>query len=459
MNDALRGRTIAKLPGRLKLEGRVLFLADDPELLGAQLEGRDPAIDWDEVAARGPSALPFALRNDISTDEITPGWVCYYADETLGEFVYVGLRSGDRFPIQRGSVRGRGFVAAVSGKRRGKGSSREQSPYAERAAGIRVVIMKSIEHLPAELSEPRSSHLDRLFQHIARASRGRARTPALGLYRRRGRDHPRDHRVRRPLRLQRGATSRRRARAGHHHLGAADDPGREDLRTTHDRRYRARRCGRPAVEPGDSGFARTDIRFSHQYVTPMAAFFEQEMGSDGRVADPDSVYFFRDHLTFLGQVMTEDKKQMQGFSRPAEEPGMYAGTLRAANGIRLPGSLRGQGEQARQQAIYAEKVLELCPAGQLVIGTDSHTPHSGRDRLPGIRRRHHRRVTALRLGHQGSVRACQTVYQFARTGRRPRGVTAKDFMLAILAHPYVQGLRHRQAGRVRGRRGDGALDR
>ena len=26
-------------------------------------------------------------------------------------------------------------------------------------------------------------------------------------------------------------------------------------------------------EPGDAGFARTDLRFSHEYVTPMAAIF------------------------------------------------------------------------------------------------------------------------------------------------------------------------------------------
>ena len=40
-----------------------------------------------------------------------------------------------------------GFVAAVSGKRRGKGSSREQSPYAERSAGIQLVIAENIERI------------------------------------------------------------------------------------------------------------------------------------------------------------------------------------------------------------------------------------------------------------------------------------------------------------------------
>ena len=30
------------------------------------------------------------------------------------------------------------------------------------------------------------------------------------------------------------------------------------------------------MKPGDTGFARTDLRFSHEYVTPMAAiFFDQ----------------------------------------------------------------------------------------------------------------------------------------------------------------------------------------
>ena len=57
-----------------------------------------------------------------------------------------------------------GFVCAVSGKRRGKGSSREQSPYAEMCAGIQVVIAeKHRAHLQTELPESRSADLDELF--------------------------------------------------------------------------------------------------------------------------------------------------------------------------------------------------------------------------------------------------------------------------------------------------------
>ena len=38
-------------------------------------------------------------------------------------------------------------MCSVSGKRRGKGSSREQSPYAEMAAGIQLVIAENIERI------------------------------------------------------------------------------------------------------------------------------------------------------------------------------------------------------------------------------------------------------------------------------------------------------------------------
>ena len=42
--------------------------------------------------------------------------------------------------------------------------------------------------------------------------------------------------------------------------------------------------GVPAVAPGEAGFFRTDIRFSHEYVTPMSAiFFEQKVGEDAKV--------------------------------------------------------------------------------------------------------------------------------------------------------------------------------
>ena len=70
--------------------------------------------------------------NNISTDEITPGWVCFYYDETLGQYVYVGMREG---AVQKDEVKQGGFAVVVSGLSKGCGSSRETAPYAEKWAG------------------------------------------------------------------------------------------------------------------------------------------------------------------------------------------------------------------------------------------------------------------------------------------------------------------------------------
>src|SRR5690349_2932829 len=139
--DALLNRKVEKRPASVKLTGRILFLTEDPELIRRQLAGED--LPWDtKNSANNPK-----LRDDISTDEITPAHICFFFDETLGEFPYTGLKCGNELPIKRGDVKRGGFVAAVSGKRRGKGSSREQSPYAEMSAGIKLVIAENIERI------------------------------------------------------------------------------------------------------------------------------------------------------------------------------------------------------------------------------------------------------------------------------------------------------------------------
>src|SRR5260221_14472496 len=105
----------------VRLKGRILYLAEDPGFVRAQLEGNDPR--WTPATK---------LRDDISTDEITPAYICYYYDETLGEFPYLGLKCREEFPITRGAVKRGGFVAAESGKRRGKGPLRQQLPHRAR---------------------------------------------------------------------------------------------------------------------------------------------------------------------------------------------------------------------------------------------------------------------------------------------------------------------------------------
>ena len=98
VNTSLLNRPVSKRPDHVRLRGRILFLTEDPELIKRQLEGWD--MPWD---TRNPANNP-KLRDDISTDEITPAHVCFFFDETLGEFPYVGLKCGGETPIKRDNV-------------------------------------------------------------------------------------------------------------------------------------------------------------------------------------------------------------------------------------------------------------------------------------------------------------------------------------------------------------------
>jgi len=364
MIDGLKQRTIKKLPDRVRLDGRVLLLAEDPVLVRRQLDGED--VSWSQA---------IKLRDNISTDEITPAYICYYFDETLGEFPYLGLKCGEEFPITRGAVKRGGFVASVSGKRRGKGSSREQSPYAEMCAGIKLVVAENIERIYKEncqnlgvLATTDFSILDKLrrgeeipltafTQGEGEITRGIIEYGGLFAYnlaRLQG-----AARVSPPLTQVRPMTLGEKILARHWVVDLATGA-----------------VGVPAVQPGDEGFVTTDIRFSHEYVTPMAAiFFEQLVGADEQVNDPASVLFFRDHLTFLGEAMTPERVK-EGLLDVALELEKKQRTFAEKQGIKLYGELQRLGVHG-SEAICHSKILEAhALPGQVIIGSDSHTPHA-----------------------------------------------------------------------------------
>jgi 3-isopropylmalate/(R)-2-methylmalate dehydratase large subunit len=120
----------------IRLDGRVLYLSQDPAVIEAQLAG-----DNFTRTSAGP------LRDNVSTDEITPVTVMLTYDERLGQYPYVGFKAGERLPIGRNAVKDGGFQVTVAGKRYGKGSSRESSPLAELSAGIRLIVAESFERI------------------------------------------------------------------------------------------------------------------------------------------------------------------------------------------------------------------------------------------------------------------------------------------------------------------------
>src|SRR5438552_6009920 len=155
---------------QIRFTGRILFLTEDTSLIRQQLEatGAEAKTLEEELAQRLMNDdLP--LTNNISTDEITPGWVCFYYDETLGQYVYVALRDG---AVKKDEVKNGGFAVAVSGLSKGCGSSRETAPYAEKWAGIQLVIAKSIEKIYGQNSQNIGLLTSTDFELIERIRRG-----------------------------------------------------------------------------------------------------------------------------------------------------------------------------------------------------------------------------------------------------------------------------------------------
>jgi 3-isopropylmalate/(R)-2-methylmalate dehydratase large subunit len=452
--EALLSKKIEKRPETVRLQGRILFLTEDPELIKRQLAGEDLA--WD---TRKPQNNP-KLRDDISTDEITPAHICFFFDETLGEFPYTGLKCGNEVPIQRGDVKRSGFVAAVSGKRRGKGSSREQSPYAELCAGIKVVIAENIERIykqncqnlgvltstdfslihkirsgeeiPLSVFTEGEDEITRqiveyggLFQFNVARLQGKVSLPPIEIA---GEGARATQTATRPMTLAEKIFARHMIWPSNGRVGTGVHarPGEPSS---------AESCvGVEAVKPGDAGFARTDLRFSHEYVTPMAAiFFDKLVGRDAPVNDPGSVLFFRDHLTFLDEVLSEQKRKM-GLLDLATQLKLKQGEFAARKGIRLHGELT---DRKGAEGICHSVVLEsYALPGQLIVGSDSHTPHSGA-------------IGCIAFGigttdvfnswitKDVRVRVPESVKIVVRGKKRPN-VTAKDLILKILSLDYVR---------------------
>jgi 3-isopropylmalate/(R)-2-methylmalate dehydratase large subunit len=196
------------------------------------------------------------------------------------------------------------------------------------------------------------------------------------------------------------------------------------------------------VRPGDEGFVRTDIRFSHEYVTPMSAiFWRDSVGEAEKIEDPASVFFFRDHLTFLELAMTDERKA-EGLLDVALELKKKQEEFARQQGVRLYGELERPvlghlGLPTGSEAICHSKILEShALPGQLIIGSDSHTPHAGAIGCVafGVG------TTAIFnswLTKDVRIQVPPTVLVRV-SGETPENVTAKDFMLQILRHPYVK---------------------
>ena len=412
----------------IKFSGRILFLTEDTELIRQQLAATDAAATLLETELAGRlrnDDLP--LMSNISTDEITPGWVCFYYDETLGQYVYVGMREG---AVQKDEVKKGGFAVVVSGLSKGCGSSRETAPYAEKAAGIRLVIAKSIEKIYGQNSQNIGLLTSTDFGLIDRI-RNNEEIPLTEFTK--GLDP-----ISQDIVTHGGLFNYNKARlAGKVSPPAIETQPRpmtivEKIIARH-AFVTAGKIGVEAVKPGDALFAVADVRFSHEYVTPMAeSLFKQALGADARVSEPESVFAFRDHLTFLGRVMSPKHREM-GLLEKAEGLATTQESFTSQQKIKL----YGENPEGGSEAICHNAVVEdLALPGQIVIGTDSHTCMAG---VLGC--------FAFGVGSTDMANAWYTkdirirvpeTVRYVLKGKKRSDVAAKDVMLVILATEYMK---------------------
>jgi 3-isopropylmalate/(R)-2-methylmalate dehydratase large subunit len=420
--------TIEKRPDHIKFSGRILFLTDDTSLIRRQLEatGEAAAALEAELAARlAHNDLP--LMSNISTDEITPGWVCFYYDETLGQYVYVGMREA---AVKKDEVKNGGFAVVVSGLSKGCGSSRETAPYAEKAAGVQLVIAQSIEKIYGQNSQNIGLLTSTDFGLIERIRRGED-IPLSEFTK--GLDP-----ISQDIVSHGGLFNYNKARLSGKVSPPPIETGPRPMTIVEKIIARhafvtAGKIGVEAVKPGDALFALADVRFSHEYVTPMAAsLFKQALGPDARVSSPESVVAFRDHLTFIGRVMSPKHREM-GLLERAEGLATTQQGFTTQQNIRLYGSTPEGGSEA---ICHNAVVEDLALPGQIVIGTDSHTCMAG---VLGC--------FAFGVGSTDMANAWYTkdirirvpeTVRYVLKGTKRADVAAKDVMLFILASEYMK---------------------
>lgn len=402
----------------VKVKGRVLYLTEDADALKRQLEG--------EILRHDPERK---LIDNISTDELTPGWVCFWYDETLGDYCLVGLRGG---VIQKDSIKNSGLGVIVSGLSKGCGSSRETAPYAEKVAGVQIVVAKTIEKIYGQNCRNIGLLTTTDFSVLERIEKGEA--------------IPLEEFTRGLDPIAKGIVEYGGLFA--YNLARLDGEVSPPPLTTKKRpmnlveKIIARRAivdastgqmGAEAVKPGDALFCYTDVRFSHDYTTAMGeSLFLQGFGADAKVKDPSSVFAFRDHLTFLKSVMSEERKK-KGQLQLADNLATVQERFVEKQGIRL----FGETPEGGSEAICHNAVMEeLGGPGQIVVGTDSHTCTAG---ALGC--------FAFGVGTTDMANAWYTKdiqvkvpesVRYVLKGKPAPDVTAKDIMLFIMAQEYIK---------------------
>jgi len=409
-------------PAALRFNARILFLSQSPAAVEAVLRGETRAL---------AQAMP--LRDDVSTDEITPLPILTHYDEQLGRYPYTGFKAGDSLPIGADAVRAAGIEVVVAGKRYGKGSSREHSPTAEKLAGVRLVIAESFERIYRQNADNIGLFTSTDLGLVERIAAGEA-IPLEELLA--GRD------ALAAAILRSGGL----LRFGQAHMRAIKEsacdaaPAPQTLFEKIVARHALATALTPASPLVGAGiFVRADWRFIHEYYTGMAAhMLHASLGRPLALQDPGSVIVFEDHTSYVEESPAHVRAGLvPNVQRMVQAQRAFV----AEYGLRSHRTLT-EAEALDDQASDAAGISHAMVAehyalpGQLVVGTDSHTPHSGALGCVAFGVGTTDMANALVTG---AVRLTVPASLLVRcNGRLAAGVTAKDLVLHLLAQPFIR---------------------
>jgi 3-isopropylmalate/(R)-2-methylmalate dehydratase large subunit len=433
----------ASSPHPSVLPGRVLYLSTSLATVRAQV---DNGALFTRTTAGG-------LRDDVSTDEISPVAIMAHFDHQLARYPYTGLQVEGERPIGVGAVQRGGFSVVVAGRRYGKGSSREHSPTAEQRAGVQLVFADSFERIYRQNADNiglfTSTRLDLLDQ----LERGEPlthddlladRDPAAAAILRAGGLLGLGQRLF-------AATAAAPDASRSHHTDTVPVPvpvpvlvpAAAEPQTLYQKIVARHRLALPdtpaAAGLHDACFVRADWRFIHEYYTGMAAHMLDQYHGDRLVLhEPEHVVVFEDHTAYMSESPAHARNGLL--------PNLLAmcqaqRDFVARFGLRCHRTLHDCEQDAAPSSAsagisHAMMAEHYALPGQVVAGTDSHTPHSGALGCVAVGVGTTDMANALVTG---AVRLPQAQsLRIDLHGPLAPGITAKDIVLHLLALPGIR---------------------
>jgi 3-isopropylmalate/(R)-2-methylmalate dehydratase large subunit len=386
---------------------RVLYLTKDPERIRQQLAGT--------LTLRMSDVSPSELLDDINTDAMTPAWVCFDFDpHEIAKNAYAGLIVGGERLIPTGALAAGNFEVIVAGAQKGVGSSREQAAQCEVWAGSRLAIASSFAPIHARnninIGQLMGDHaLIRRLEAgesipLAEFTRGHDAITALiiesgGLL-------PFCARLaKNEIRVPANSTAARPMNIAEKILAAKLLPGQG----TH-------------VKPNDAVLVKVDAGYSHEFTTAQVDKFLTDEYGDYKLQNPTKFAVFEDHLIYATGVPS-----MAKYADKIERLRELQKAFAAKTGVRNYSAVNGVSPGICHQ-VAREQFID---PGDFVQATDSHTCMGGAS-------------GALAWG-VGATEYAALLYwgftplavpesiRFELTGRLPKGTSAKDVMLHILA--------------------------